>query len=165
MALNKLHSLTLVLDAFEQGLPVIEAAVRFQSPDDDEEASVEEPHSQRPSLSGWMSSRRFCPFDDWIQNAANALAYGNSAPSFGEVTLKPSSFLSLSARRAYADSMESDTLRVCFEDVNLRLPKSLRGGRRGLSYTQVRPRAIGRPIATRTPQQEEPSDAQEYLSL
>eukprot|EP00928_Gymnodinium_smaydae_P040666 TRINITY_DN2755_c1_g2_i1.p1 TRINITY_DN2755_c1_g2~~TRINITY_DN2755_c1_g2_i1.p1 ORF type:complete len:616 (-),score=58.33 TRINITY_DN2755_c1_g2_i1:559-2364(-) len=131
--LRYLSSLSLVLDVHDRTLPIVEANIKCQRPVE-EETSVEEDDCDKPALSAWLSSRRLRSFDDWIQAATNALMYGHSAQPFGRITLNPPGLFSMSAKRAYADAVEADTVRVNFEDVNLRLPNVHRRAKRSSQY-------------------------------
>eukprot|EP00928_Gymnodinium_smaydae_P040668 TRINITY_DN2755_c1_g3_i1.p1 TRINITY_DN2755_c1_g3~~TRINITY_DN2755_c1_g3_i1.p1 ORF type:complete len:609 (-),score=54.42 TRINITY_DN2755_c1_g3_i1:330-2156(-) len=125
---RNLASISFVLNILDRTLPIVEANIKFRGHD---ENSVGE---QSPALSACLSSSRLRSFDDWLQAAANALMYGKDAPSYGGITFKHPGLPSMSARRAYADDVEEDTVRVRFEDVSLRLPNVHQRRKRSSQY-------------------------------
>eukprot|EP00928_Gymnodinium_smaydae_P040667 TRINITY_DN2755_c1_g2_i2.p1 TRINITY_DN2755_c1_g2~~TRINITY_DN2755_c1_g2_i2.p1 ORF type:complete len:635 (-),score=58.97 TRINITY_DN2755_c1_g2_i2:607-2469(-) len=135
--LRYLSSLSLVLDVHDRTLPIVEANIKFHRHIAEQASGGE----QRLALSSCLPSQRLRSFDDWLQDATNALMHGHSAPSYGGITLKPPGSISMSAKRAYADAAEGDTVRVCFEDVNLRLPRVQKRSKRSSQYYHLASRA------------------------
>eukprot|EP00928_Gymnodinium_smaydae_P035360 TRINITY_DN2489_c0_g1_i2.p1 TRINITY_DN2489_c0_g1~~TRINITY_DN2489_c0_g1_i2.p1 ORF type:complete len:605 (+),score=52.26 TRINITY_DN2489_c0_g1_i2:96-1910(+) len=124
---SKLHSLSLLLDVFDDKLPIIEATARFRHIDEGSEEASEQMDHALPTLSKWLSSKKVSSFRDWTQTAANALSYGHPPPSFGEVKLKPlGPLLEMTASSVHADTEETDEVRVNFSGVNVRFSNKLR---------------------------------------
>eukprot|EP00928_Gymnodinium_smaydae_P098177 TRINITY_DN9079_c0_g1_i1.p1 TRINITY_DN9079_c0_g1~~TRINITY_DN9079_c0_g1_i1.p1 ORF type:complete len:683 (+),score=57.13 TRINITY_DN9079_c0_g1_i1:59-2107(+) len=137
---RNIASIALVLDILDRSLPVLEANIRFKVPAD-EESSDGEQHRENPALSSCLSARRLRSFDNWLQAGANAVMYGGSAPFYGGVTLRPPGLFSMSAKRAYAENVEEDTVRVRFEDVTLQALAVHVKGKRSSQYYQLASRS------------------------
>eukprot|EP00928_Gymnodinium_smaydae_P035361 TRINITY_DN2489_c0_g1_i3.p1 TRINITY_DN2489_c0_g1~~TRINITY_DN2489_c0_g1_i3.p1 ORF type:complete len:608 (+),score=59.28 TRINITY_DN2489_c0_g1_i3:138-1961(+) len=123
---SKFHSLSLLLDVFDDKLPIIEATARFQNPDEGSEEASEQMDHALPSLSEWLPSKKLRSFRDWTQTVANALSYGHPPPSFGKVKLKPfGPLLEMTASSVHADTEETDEVRVNFTGTNVRFSNKL----------------------------------------
>eukprot|EP00928_Gymnodinium_smaydae_P059068 TRINITY_DN42307_c0_g1_i1.p1 TRINITY_DN42307_c0_g1~~TRINITY_DN42307_c0_g1_i1.p1 ORF type:complete len:629 (-),score=44.78 TRINITY_DN42307_c0_g1_i1:58-1893(-) len=163
---NRIQSLSLLVDAFDANLPVMEAVIRFQ--DFDKDASDQQ-DDIAPTLSSWLPSGKFENFRNWVQSSMNAYEHGRRVQSYGQVNLRLlGSAVRMSAQRANiqvdevsADETEEQTnVRVHFEALALHLSSMLRQ-----RYDESCKRHVPLPciheqsIAIRSASQVEPSEA------